>query len=138
MGWVTNFFMGQGLCLRCSSKGYVPRIYQVSVHKSLIVEDMGAWVNSVLEWDMRWHHTLFILEQILVMKLLVMLDEMMLFVGENFWSCKHFPKMDYSIRSVYYSLSEDVSPVGVTVSQLSHLHAGVQKSWTPSKVQVFY
>ena len=61
-----------------------------------------------------------------------------LLVGDDSWFQKLSLIRVCSVQSTYESLSEEVLGEGYKVTDLSHLLAWVQKSWAPSKVQVFF
>jgi hypothetical protein len=105
--------------------------------QSLKLGEMGSWVDGVWSWDLVWRRRLFLWEQFLVVKLLVVLDARSLSAGADSCSWNFLSDGIYSVGSAYESLSKEVLGVGGGVIELSHLLVRFWKSWAPSNVHVF-
>jgi len=113
------------------------RLFQLSLQQGGKVEELGAWVGNVWEWDLRWRRPFFVWESDLLNELLVVVNRHSWSDREDGWSWTHSSDGRYSVKSAYsillYSLPGNGALEGVVLEAASR----VLKSCAPSKVVVF-
>jgi len=97
--WEDKWINSEALNVRFS------RLYSITKDKSVVVSQVGVWVNNKWSWKAKWRRALFVWEMDEESRLLSLLEDKVLSIGSmDHWVWKSDEDFCYTVSSAYRCL----------------------------------